>query len=163
MSLRQKQPATKWLGVYLLIIGLYHVGFYTLTLVKPEDWPPLYLEPRFYSDMFLFGRIGEQGVFALGVAIGIWLALLGLLLIVGRRPLIAYIASEVLFSLTSLPVLGIYLVLGIVGGGHFIPGFLVQCAFLLGFVIITLVPLFWAVRIWRQQRASREPAQPAVP
>jgi len=163
MSLRQTQPATKWLGVYLLIIGLYHVGFYSWMETAGEGEGSLYVDPRFYSDMFLFGRMGEESVFVLGVGIGIWLALLGSLFIVGRRPLLLYIISEIFMSFLGLPTLAIYLVAGIAGGGHAIPDLFSQFPLLIVFFIVSSIPLFWAVHIWRVRGVPREPAQPAVP
>jgi hypothetical protein len=144
------QHSSKWLGVYLLIVGLYHVGFYTLTFDRPEVW--FYLEPRFYSDMFLFGRIGERSVYGVGIGIGIWLAVLGSLFIAGRRPLMTYLASEVLLVLISLPVLGIYSAIGLAGGGHAVPDIFSQFPLLLVFFVVSLAPLIWTVRIWRRGR-----------
>ncbi|MCI0349206.1 MAG: hypothetical protein L0Z53_07255 [Acidobacteriales bacterium] len=122
MTLNRLHYSTKWLGVYLLVVGLYHVGFYSLTFNKSEV--SLYLEPRFYSDLFLFGRIGEQNVYALGIGIGIWLAALGSLFIAGKRPLITYTVSEVLLFLIGLPAFGTYTLIGLTGGGHAVPDIL---------------------------------------
>ena len=161
MTLQKLHHSTKWLGVYLLVVGLYHVGFYTLTFNKPEV--SLYLEPRFYSDMFLFGRIGEKSVYALGIGVGIWLSALGSLFIAGRRPLIAYIASEVLLFLVALPVFGIYSVIGLAGGGHAVPDIFSQFPLLLVFFFVSLAPLIWAVHIWRRAHTRAEAVQPSAP